>query len=228
MERDRLAEFLSQGLSLEQIGERIGRHPSTVAYWLKKHGLRAVNSERHAPKGGLAREVLRPLIAEGRTVQSIAHALGVHPSTVRYWMRRHELHTLRRWGRHDIPPERPDRLELDCVRHGTTPFGKRGDEDRYRCLKCCSEQVSKQRRRQKLILIVEAGGRCQLCGYDRWPGALHFHHRRPAEKAFALSQEGSYRALERARAEAQKCALLCANCHAEVEGGFRTLSGDTP
>ena len=78
---------------------------------------------------------------------------------------------------------------------------------------------------QKLKLVEEAGGRCELCGYDRWPGALHFHHRRPRDKAFALSQEGSYRALDRARAEAAKCALLCANCHAEVEGGFSALAG---
>ena len=30
-------------------------------------------------------------------------------------------------------------------------------------------------------------------------------------------------AMERARAESAKCVLLCANCHAEVEHGHRTL-----
>jgi hypothetical protein len=154
----------------------------------------------------------------------MAQALGVHTSTVNYWLRRHELRTVRHWGHHAISSDRPNRLELECRRHGKTTFGKRPDEDRYRCLKCRSEQVSKQRRRQKLILVREAGGHCQLCGYDRWPGALHFHHRQPEHKAFALSKDGSYRSLRRARAEARKCTLLCANCHAEVEGGFRTLS----
>jgi len=28
-------------MSLEAIGERVGKHPSTVSYWLKKHGLSA-------------------------------------------------------------------------------------------------------------------------------------------------------------------------------------------
>jgi transposase len=227
MDRDRLAAFLAEGLSLEQIGALVGRHPSTVGYWLAKHDLRAVHSERFAPKGGQQREALERLIAAGGTVQSIAEALGVHASTVQYWLRRHDLRTIRHRGRHDIPPDRPDRLELECPRHGRTTFARRSGNG-YRCVKCRSAQVSKQRRRLKLTLVAEAGGRCQLCGYDRWPGALHFHHLEPGEKAFALSQEGSYRSLKRARAEAQKCALLCANCHAEVEGGFRTLSADTP
>jgi hypothetical protein len=31
------------------------------------------------------------------------------------------------------------------------------------------------------------------------------------------------RSLERCREEARKCVLLCANCHAEVEGGIATV-----
>jgi RNA polymerase-binding transcription factor DksA len=33
------------------------------------------------------------------------------------------------------------------------------------------------------------------------------------------------RSIERARLEARKCVLLCSNCHAEVECGFRSISG---
>jgi hypothetical protein len=181
-----------------------------------------------APMARLPREVLEPLVVAGGTIRSIAEALDVQPSTARYWLRRHGLRTLRHRQHHEIPPDRPDRLELECPRHGRTTFGRRADDGGYRCLKCRSAQVSEQRRRQKLVLIEEAGGRCQLCGYDRCPSALHFHHLRPEDKAFALSQQGAYRALARARAEAQKCAVLCANCHAEVESGFRTLASIHP
>lgn len=31
------------------------------------------------------------------------------------------------------------------------------------------------------------------------------------------------RAIDELRAKAAKCALLCANCHAEVEAGFATI-----
>lgn len=63
-----------------------------------------------------------------------------------------------------------------------------------------------------------------LCGYDRCVAALHFHHLDRAGKRFALSQQGLSRSMADARDEAAKCALLCANCHAEVESG----AADTP
>jgi hypothetical protein len=85
------------------------------------------------------------------------------------------------------------------------------------------ERVSQRRRKMKLILVAEAGGRCALCGYDRCIGALHFHHLDPSTKRFHLSMQGVTRSLTAARAEMAKCALLCANCHAEVEAGLVTL-----
>jgi hypothetical protein len=72
MERDRLADFLSRGLSLEQIGEQVGRHPSTVAYWLKRHGLEAVHRSRHLPRGSLDRDALEALIAQGASSRQMA------------------------------------------------------------------------------------------------------------------------------------------------------------
>jgi hypothetical protein len=53
--------------------------------------------------------------------------------------------------------------------------------------------------------------------------ALQFHHLDPATKHFSLGRKGVARSLEKARAEAQKCLLLCANCHAEVEAGVLGL-----
>jgi len=82
-----------------------------------------------------------------------------------------------------------------------------------------SEAVSRRRREIKAILVAEAGGRCALCGYDRWIGALQFHHVDPSKKRFSLGLRGVARSLDTVRAEAAKCVLLCATCHAEVEGG---------
>jgi hypothetical protein len=62
-----------------------------------------------------------------------------------------------------------------------------------------------------------------LCGYARCHAALQFHHLDRTTKRFALSREGVTRSLARAREEAEKCVLLCANCHAEVEAGFVEL-----
>lgn len=62
-----------------------------------------------------------------------------------------------------------------------------------------------------------------ICGYDRHPSALHFHHVDPESKSFVLSRHGVTRSFAEAAAEADKCVLLCANCHAEVEAGFIEL-----
>jgi hypothetical protein len=71
--------------------------------------------------------------------------------------------------------------------------------------------------------VAEAGGSCALCGYDRCLAALQFHHVDPSTKDFALAMFGLSRSLERMRAGARKCVLLCANCHAEVEVGVTML-----
>jgi hypothetical protein len=64
---------------------------------------------------------------------------------------------------------------------------------------------------------------CAVCGYGRCLAALQFHHLDPASKRFNLSLKGLARSYAEARAEAQKCVLLCANCHAEVEAGVLQL-----
>lgn len=87
--------------------------------------------------------------------------------------------------------------------------------------------VSAWRRRMKRLLVGEAGGRCQICGYDRYMGALQFHHVDPAEKSFPLSMRGCTRSIAELRTEAAKCQLLCANCHAEVEHGVAEGTADT-
>jgi hypothetical protein len=71
----------------------------------------------------------------------------------------------------------------------------------------------------KEILVGEAGGHCCICGYDGCLAALEFHHLDPAEKRLEINASGTSLALDKLRAEARKCVLLCSNCHAEVEVG---------
>lgn len=107
-------------------------------------------------------------------------------------------------------------LSLDAI-------GALVDDGAYRCMRCASEAVARRRRRVKAILVQEAGGRCRLCGYDRYAGALHFHHIDRQTKTFSLSHQGVTLAVAKIREEAAKCALLCSNCHAEVEAGVAAL-----
>jgi len=172
----------------------------------------------------LTRDQLEPLVERGMTLGTIADELGVSTSTVRRWLKKFGLRTRRqRATRYFGSVQKPAIIVDDCVRHGRTEFVLE-NRGAYRCKRCRSESVSQWRQRLKLKLIDEAGGACAICGYSRLPSALHFHHVDPSTKEFALSQEGITRSLERARAEAKKCVLLCANCHAEVEAGAASLS----
>jgi transposase len=221
MDRAVLSQMLDQGLSLAEIGRRVERHEATVGYWVKKYGLHAVNSSTHAARGALAREELENLVKAGVSIAQIAEAVGRSKTTVRYWLKEYGLRT-RQPSRRETVSGQPKQIMRDCPRHGLGEFQLRSSGG-YRCLKCRSEAVTRRRRRVKQLLVDEAGGVCRTCGYGRCVAALHFHHREPADKRFALSLRGVTRSLVSARAEAEKCVLLCANCHAEVEAGVRQL-----
>jgi hypothetical protein len=81
------------------------------------------------------------------------------------------------------------------------------------------EAVTRRKQEIKRILVEEAGGCCAVCGYDRCIINLVFHHVDPSTKSFALHM-GTTKALATYRAEAEKCVLVCANCHGEIETGM--------
>lgn len=223
MDSDYLEARLGCGLTFAQIGQECGLHLSTVAYWAKKFGLVSSGSSQFKQRGEPDRRRLEQLAADGATLHEIAAALDRSVSTVRYWLDRWDIRRERPSARAVQSADAPPTIERTCHRHGLTAFRLEG-RGYYRCLRCRQERVSEWRRRVKRRLISEAGGRCIVCGYDRCAGALQFHHRDPATKCFSLSDNGVARNLSLARAEAAKCVLLCANCHAEVENGYIKLT----
>lgn len=82
-------------------------------------------------------------------------------------------------------------------------------------------------RSRREILIAYSGGKCALCGYARNKGALSFHHIDPGTKSFDLGVKNcNRRNLMVLKAEADKCILLCNNCHAELH--YPNLSTKEP
>ena len=119
----------------------------------------------------------------------------------------------------------PKLLIKECPRHGRTEYVLEPYRNRYRCRKCRNFQVTKNRQNRKLKLVEHFGGKCKVCGYDKCPQALQFHHLNPGEKEFGISKSGLCRSYERMLAEAKKCLLVCCRCHAEIENGIITLDG---
>lgn len=91
------------------------------------------------------------------------------------------------------------------------------------CKKCKNQNDSDKRKQFKQSCVEYKGGKCFICSYNKFPGALDFHHLDPLKKDFAI---GTYRAqifTIKIKNELDKCILLCANCHREFHGGFIKL-----
>lgn len=226
MERKTLAAWLAEGRSLEWIGRAVGKHPSTVGYWARKYGLEPPGRALHAPRGALAAVTLAECVARHLTVAEIARELDRSPTTVRHWLAFHGLRTTRTARMRRDVLDVTDDLIMRCPHHGPVRHVLQAG-GRVRCAQCNSDAVTRRRREVKALLVTEAGGACVICGYDRWPGALHFHHLDPATKRFNLGLKGLTRSIDSLREEAEKCVLLCANCHAEVEGGIAVVPADS-
>ena len=86
--------------------------------------------------------------------------------------------------------------------------------------------ISRNKNRKNAIdvLRLEAGGRCNKCGYNRCLKVLHFHHIESESKTGSISNLLHRNGLAIARAETKKCALLCANCHGELHVGLWSVS----
>jgi len=83
--------------------------------------------------------------------------------------------------------------------------------------------VAKRRRKIKTLSIEYKGGKCQVCGYNKYQGTLELHHINQKEKDFGIGDKGYTRSWEKVKTELDKCVLVCANCHREVEAGITQL-----
>ncbi len=81
------------------------------------------------------------------------------------------------------------------------------------CKQCDADhrRVIGQEKKAKLVKLL--GGACRYCGYNLSMAALDFHHKDSnKEKNISELLKSKY---ETVRQEAEKCTLLCSNCHRE-------------
>lgn len=80
------------------------------------------------------------------------------------------------------------------------------------------EKVIKSRQNKKKKLVDYKGGKCERCDFKSdIMDVYDFHHKDTSEKEFGLgSGEGKNYSFERCKVEADKCMLVCKNCHAII------------
>ena len=139
------------------------------------------------------------------------------------------------WGYHNtkVIHLKKTSLEKKCPNCQKTKtlneFYKRrnGQDASSYCKECSIIQVLKRQRLFKQDCVSYKGGKCESCGYDKFLGALEFHHKDPKEKDFPINQSRLWRLDERVKRELDKCILLCSNCHAEEHGKWDELNWRT-
>ena len=68
--------------------------------------------------------------------------------------------------------------------------------------------------------------KCNNCGYSENLSCLSFHHRDPKKKEFNIDQRKcSMYSMKRLIAEAEKCEVLCLNCHTALHNPQHKLGG---
>lgn len=90
------------------------------------------------------------------------------------------------------------------------------------CYNCMPEGKQLIRSDFLNLLRKQQGGKCQKCGYDKYLGALEFHHMDPSQKDFTIGNRNFK--LEECIKEAKKCILLCSNCHKELHANLWNIS----
>lgn len=97
---------------------------------------------------------------------------------------------------------------------------QRNDGKSIWCRLCLNKRTIDAQKRAKSKFLEYKGGKCEVCGYNKYIGALEFHHKNPNEKLFEISKKYTVRDCtenwEIMKIELDKCMLLCSNCHKEI------------
>jgi hypothetical protein len=80
-----------------------------------------------------------------------------------------------------------------------------------------SDKVKDWRKRTKERLVEAFGGKCCICGFEKYKSALEFHHLDPSEKDSLVSKwMANPKSWEKIVNECRKCVCVCSNCHKAI------------
>lgn len=141
---------------------------------------------------------LQAQVDTGKSVRELASHFNLSFSTIQFWLRKFGIKTS--WAKKDKRPR-------EIV-----------EGERYSRL---YQSVKKRREANRLKAIAYLGGCCSRCKYDKFYGALEFHHKDPTQKDPGIELRAGTYSWERVKAELDRCILVCANCHREIHHEMR-------
>lgn len=110
----------------------------------------------------------------------------------------------------------------NCKKCGETDPSKFYGNKKSICGKCHNEYTIKLGQEKRRYAIDKLGGKCAICGYAKYIGAIDIHHLDSSLKDEQFRQLRSW-SLERIDKEIQNCVALCRVCHSEVHAGITEI-----
>ena len=114
-----------------------------------------------------------------------------------------------------------------CGKNEENPYvvknGKYKGKIQSHCRECNKKNATLRKQTLKKECVDYKGGKCCICGYDKYIGSLDFHHLDPSQKGFEFSHlkiTSFKKNEEKLKKELDKCILVCRNCHAEIHAGI--------
>jgi len=121
-----------------------------------------------------------------------------------------------RWERRDRPGEFGSKNTcFDCAAEYSR--GRKTEN-------AATARAYRKRKRNKIQSLKTP---CIVCGFDKHPEAIDFHHLDPTEKDFIVARSMG-KAWDKVKAEIEKCVCLCANCHRLHHAGIIDLEDHLP
>ena len=159
---------------------------------------------------------LLDLYNQDKTTKEISEYFQIGRSTVLKYLKQLGLKSKSKIGSNNTRQRK-----YICKHCGETDKNKFVDWCYTLCKSCNNIRSSKYVVQRKLDCIKYKGGKCSICGYNKYYGALEFHHLDPSQKDFTISND--HFKLQEAVEESKKCILLCSNCHKELHDNMWTI-----
>jgi len=183
--------------------------------------------------GNLKNDIIK-LRLEGKTYNEIVKELDCAKSTVSFHCKNENLGGEKKEDEKTIKELREYR-KTNSLKDTKSKFGFSKGKIAYYCpnnnvktfqdpdtrRKNNTIAVQKRRDNLKIMAVEYLGGCCSRCRYNKYIGALEFHHKDPSKKDFSIGEKGYTRSWEKTKTELDKCILLCSNCHREIHNEIR-------
>ena len=225
--KDKYQSLIDKGYTSYQIASEIGVSASTVKRNLIILNMKTIHKVEPII---ISLDALKELIEKKYTIRKIAKELNRSQGSIKHRLKKYKLKTHSDWCRvrkeqrreivngYKTCPKCHEKFSLIPENFYIKKSGK------FHCwCKKCNDTITYQKQTERKKLCVEyKGGKCSICGYNRYIGSLDFHHVDPTKKEFNISRLRTY-TWDILKLELDKCICVCKNCHGEIHGKLKMV-----